>query len=99
MKTAAKTTTRSTQQVPDDFFGGCPHCGGNDGYVNLRRTHVFLCEKHKTAWVRGDNLFSSWRQETPADWKRNRRMLTRGRYRLVEPIFSLDTKKERSSKQ
>lgn len=95
MKTAAKTNTPSKEQLPDDFFGGCPRCGGNDGYVNLNRVHVFVCNTHKTAWIRGENLFASWRRETPAIWKRNRRMLARGHYRLVEPIFSRPAKKRR----
>jgi len=45
----------------DNYFGGCPHCGGNDGYANVGRSHWFFCKAHKTSWCIGANLFSSWR--------------------------------------
>ena len=36
------------------FFGGCPHCFGEDGYYNLRRAHWFVCATCKCKWLRGE---------------------------------------------
>ena len=55
----------------DQYFGGCPTCGKNDGYLNFKRNHWMVCHKHKTRWWVGSNLFSSWREETETDWERN----------------------------
>src|SRR4051794_9837805 len=55
----------------DDPFGGCPVCGGNDAYLNLGREQWCYCEAHRTRWIIGSNLFSSWRDETPETWERN----------------------------
>ena len=78
-------TETTKRQTPDDFFGGCPHCGGNDGYRNVRRAHYFICLTHKVKWLRGENLFSSWRRETEDDWKENARLLAS--FQTVDPIF------------
>jgi hypothetical protein len=67
-----------------NYFGGCPTCGGCDGYLNLRRDHWMVCHACKTRWVIGANLFSSWRDETEADWERNYLLLSG--YRQVKPI-------------
>jgi hypothetical protein len=64
-------------------FGGCPHCGQSDGYVNVYDTHYFLCHQHKTMWRGGRDLFPSWRVETKETWQRNARLLME--YREVEP--------------
>ena len=57
------------QRGPD--FGACPRCGRNDGYLNVGRSHWFVCHEHKLKWWVGANLFSSWKQETPRRWHRN----------------------------
>ena len=67
-----------------DYFGGCPECGTNDGYLNVGREHWFVCDKHKTKWWIGSNLFSSWMEETEEEWQRNKIKLAD--YREVEPI-------------
>jgi hypothetical protein len=36
----------TTQMKVPDYFGGCPQCGRNDGYVNAGKTHVFICREH-----------------------------------------------------
>ena len=54
----------TTQMKVPDYFGGCPQCGRNDGYVNAGKSHVFICREHKTSWAIGSNLFSSWRDQT-----------------------------------
>jgi hypothetical protein len=45
----------TTQMKVPDYFGGCPQCGRNDGYVNAGKTHVFICREHKTSWTIGPN--------------------------------------------
>jgi hypothetical protein len=52
-----------------DQFGACPECGKNDGYRNIYRQHFFFCEEHRITWSVGVNLFSSWREQSPADWR------------------------------
>ncbi len=68
----------------DEYFGGCPTCGKNDGYFNVHRTHWMVCNRHKTRWLVGSNLFSSWREETEADWKEN--MERMGGYAVIRPV-------------
>ena len=67
----------------DEYFGGCPHCGQNDGYMNIGREHWFVCGRHRTKWLAGSNLFSGWRDEDEATWERNRFKLAG--YTVVEP--------------
>ena len=45
------TTQPSPQSDGADFFGGCPECGHNDGYLNIGRCQWFLCHKHRTKWL------------------------------------------------
>lgn len=80
------------QITTDDYFGGCPDCGGSDGYFNSGRDHWFRCDEHKTRWLVGANLFSSWREETEADWQKNRQ--TYGGYREVAPVMPAPTEEE-----
>jgi hypothetical protein len=68
--------TEHPENEAGNYFGCCPQCGGNDGYLNLGRTHWFYCKTHKVTWCIGDNLFSSWQEETPEDWNRNKEYLT-----------------------
>lgn len=90
MKNKTKQTKTKMQAPENDpaVFGGCPvvGCGRNDGYLNVESTHVFLCRRHKTAWVTGFNLFSSWRFETEKDWAENLALLE-AEYREVEPVY------------
>lgn len=67
-----------------DYFGGCPECGRNDGYLNVGREHWGMCDKHKTKWWIGSNLFSSWKEETEEEWKKNAERLSA--YQEVEPV-------------
>lgn len=68
----------------DEYFGGCPHCGQNDGYLNIGRDHWFRCNRHKTKWWTGSNLFSSWHDEDEGVWTQNRFKLAE--YMTVESI-------------
>jgi hypothetical protein len=87
---ARRTPQTRPADVPSDrrtldYFGGCPVCGQHDGYLNIYRAHFFHCRRHRTCWQVGENLFRSWRQQTPEDWARNYARLRR--YRLVEPLM------------
>jgi hypothetical protein len=62
-------------QEEPDYFGGCPFCGSNDGYLNVGAAHWFICEEHKTKWCAGMNLFSGWRDEDEDLWIRNHETL------------------------
>lgn len=57
-------------------FGDCPTCGRNSGYLNVGREHWFFCRIHRLKWCAGDNLMSTWRNETDADWERNSAFLS-----------------------
>lgn len=63
------------ENQPDNYFGCCPICGSNDGFVNIGREHWFRCHTHKVKWSAGDNLFSGWQHETPDIWEINRKTL------------------------
>jgi hypothetical protein len=58
------------------YFGDCPKCGKNDGYLNVNRNHYFLCKEHKTCWGVGSNLFSSWKDEDESIWEENIKTLS-----------------------
>lgn len=66
-----------------NYFGDCPVCGGNDGYMNLGADHWFFCARHRTKWLVGANLFSSHMDESEADWHRNHEELQQ--FTEVEP--------------
>ena len=76
----------------DEYFGGCPHCGETAGYINIGRDHWFVCDRHKTKWWIGSNLFSSWRDEDEEVWRRNDYQLQN--YMTVEPIHPQPTAKD-----
>src|SRR5262245_4997334 len=63
---AGKTNLRE-----GDYFGDCPKCGDNDGYLNVGRVHFFVCHAHKLWWCVGSNLFSSWKDEDEDEWRKN----------------------------
>lgn len=67
-----------------DYFGGCPKCGRNDGYVNVGQEHWFYCEPHRMKWCIGTNLFSGWQEESETIWRRNAHKLAA--YREVEAL-------------
>ena len=78
-KTATDTVT--TYQ----YFGGCPYCGGNDGYLNVEREHWFMCDKHRTKRLIGSNLFSGWWDEGEEVWLKNQYRLQN--YMTVAPVY------------
>ncbi len=54
-----------------DYWGGCPTCLKNDGYLNVGRANIFVCNEHRVRWTVGSNLFSDWRYEPEEVWERN----------------------------
>lgn len=71
------------ESIPE-YWGACPDCGKTGGCLNVDRDHWFVCHEHKTRWCVGSNLFSGWREETEAQWRRNARELAG--YREVNPV-------------
>ena len=65
------------------YCGGCPHCGGHDGMVNVGRSHWLRCEEHKVKWCLGSNLFSSWRYQTMDEQEKIYVEVGLGEYREV----------------
>lgn len=68
----------------EEYFGGCPHCGGSSGFLNVGRVHWAVCGTHKTKWCVGENLFSGWREEDESKWQANHDALRQ--YSLVDPV-------------
>ena len=92
-KTMGEVVDLFPQRVTtDEYFGGCPQCGKNNGFLNIGRGHWFVCDDHKTTWLIGSNLFSCWRDETEADWQRNDYRLAE--YSNVEPIYPEPTEED-----
>ncbi len=68
----------------DQYFGGCPHCGGSDGFLNDGSQHWFFCDRHKTKWCAGSNIFEGWREEAEELRRRNRFRLAE--FMKVQPV-------------
>lgn len=61
----------------EDYFGGCPVCGGNDGFLNSGPAEWFVCLKHGVKWFVGANLFSDWWDEDEATRQKSADTLSR----------------------
>jgi hypothetical protein len=70
----------------DGYFGLCPHCHKTNGYINVSRSHWFLCDEHKVKWCVGCNLFSSWREESEQEQEEAYYRLGIDRYTEVKPF-------------
>jgi hypothetical protein len=70
----------------DNYFGGCPQCGRDDGCANVGRSHWFYCKEHKVKWCIGSNLFSTWRDETEEEQRRIYNEIGLGDFTEVEPL-------------
>jgi hypothetical protein len=79
----------------DGYFGLCPTCHKTDGYINVGRSHWFLCDEHKVKWLIGANLFSSWRHESEEDQRKIYYDRGVDKYKEVEPFYSEPTEEER----
>ncbi len=53
----------------------CPQCRQPDEYRNVGRVQWGVCKACGVRWRMGENVFSSWRDETPADWAEQERDL------------------------
>ena len=69
----------------DEHFGGCPECGGHDGFLYNGRDNWFICDTHLTKWLVGSGLFSSWEYMTDDELSEQRDLLLG--YRVVKPIY------------
>jgi hypothetical protein len=78
-------TPREPMITTDEYFGGCPTCGKNDGYRNVGRSHWFFCLEHRVVWCAGSNLFSSWHGETEAEQREKHKLIED--FEQVEPIY------------
>jgi hypothetical protein len=62
---------------------------------NIGRAHWLYCERHGLKWCVGENLISSWQDETEDDWIENERYLMRLRetdtYHRSETLFERTT--------
>lgn len=79
-----ESDTISDTITVSDYFGGCPHCGANHGYMNVRAEHWIVCDAHKVKWRIGSNLFSCWKDENESVWLLNAERLLG--YSKVEPL-------------
>jgi len=71
----------------EGYWGLCPICKKTDGYINIGREHWFLCDKHRTCWHIGSNLFSSWRAETEAEQRHHCEEIGFNTFRIVKPFY------------
>ena len=58
--------------------------------MNTGREHWAYCDEHKTKWIVGSNLFSSWREQTEEDWSANAKYLADYR-EIVPPHVAVPT--------
>jgi hypothetical protein len=58
---------RDRGAMNEDYFGVCPTCGSNDGYVNVEQDPWFICKEHRVKWLVGSNLFSTWQDQGLGD--------------------------------
>jgi hypothetical protein len=54
-----------------NYFGKCPECGGNDGYLNIGADHWFVCRRHSVKWYAGKANFPGWLTENERTWRLN----------------------------
>ena len=74
----------------DNYFGGCPKCGGADGCANVGKSHWFFCREHQTMWCVGSNLFGSWRDQTEEEQRAFYEANNLGSFEEVRPLLMLN---------
>jgi hypothetical protein len=72
----------------DEYFGLCPHCHQQDGWLNIGRSHWIYCKAHRVTWCIGSNLFSSWRQQTEEEQRQIYDDLGFGEFQEIRPYFT-----------
>ena len=60
-------SAEAVRRAHDPHWGVCSDCGGSDGYVNVGKSHWFLCHEHRKMWCIGSGLFSSCRGQSLDD--------------------------------
>ncbi|NQU22446.1 MAG: hypothetical protein HQ567_14310 [Candidatus Nealsonbacteria bacterium] len=76
---------RPLNEENEMYFGDCPICKSNDGYLNVGPTHWFVCHAHKKRWRAGSGLFSAWKHEDESVWQENAEQIKD--YEEVEPVY------------
>ena len=71
----------------ENEFGGCPHCGQADGFLEEWRCYVFFCVQHKTRWIIGSDTFDSFHSSFKDSQREKWMKLGVKDYTLVDPIF------------
>ena len=79
------SSTGGTGVTTDEFFGGCPECGGNDALLHVGLGHWSVCREHQTRWDVGA-LHSFKPGQDEELWISNTKELIA--YRVVDPILS-----------
>jgi hypothetical protein len=69
----------------DDYFGGCPLCGGNDDVYHAGKGHWFVCHAHQTIWFGGINLFSIAKLQSEAEQRELWKQVEH--YRDAQPVY------------
>jgi hypothetical protein len=77
------TNAQQAAEPETDYFGVCPTCHKNNGYLNIGRQHWFVCHEHRVTWCVGENLFSSWREQSEETFAENAKRIAD--YAVVEP--------------
>jgi hypothetical protein len=72
----------------DEYFGGCPLCGGNDDVYHVGKGHWFVCHAHQTIWVGGINIFSIAKTQTEAEQRELWKQVEH--YRDAQPVYPCD---------
>ena len=78
-------TVQGTRYADYQYFGACPYCLNNDGFLNIGPLHWFYCRIHKTKWLSGENLFACWRTDRESDWQDNHQYLST--FQNVAPVY------------
>lgn len=78
-----RTPEPETPEV--DYWGVCPTCHKNNGYINVGRSHWFFCKEHKVCWCAGIGLFSPADDETLKTQEAVYNELGMQNYKEVEP--------------
>ena len=73
-------------------FGGCPECGGNDGFFQLHPDAWFICHMDKTSWKVSAAILCTRLEQTEYDYHQN--WLALDHYHNVEPMPWLPTFRE-----
>jgi hypothetical protein len=85
------------------YFGGCPHCGKQDGLFNVGRNHWFVCHEHRVRWYVGGNLLSGWKDQTEDEqrekWRRVEDYTDVSDQPLPEGIWSRDPETRRRERK